>query len=306
LADGHQVVLLNRGSRPQPWEGDPLPEIHCDRNDAALLAASVAQEQFDAVIDMILYNAEQAQGAVAAFKEICKHYFMLSTRSVYVSDVTSPIREGDPLETNSDLAYGYHKAQAELVLQQAWREQGFPATILRLPAVYGEYDYQIRERYFIKRLLDKRSRILLPDGGAGVNQREYAGNIAAQLCFLLHKPESIGEIYNSGHAKVQTYRSLVETAMRVMEQPAELWSAPTSLFPAMPDLAAPRIHIQSTGKLEALGWVERYSIAEGLSRTISWLRDEPDEILPSHRNKEKHFDYALEDEIIAQHGVKLT
>ncbi|MCL2549261.1 MAG: NAD-dependent epimerase/dehydratase family protein, partial [Symbiobacteriaceae bacterium] len=218
----------------------------------------------------------------------------------------SPLRESDPREDNPDLSYGYHKVQAEKVLQQAIQDQGFPATILRLPAVYGEFDYQIRERYFIKRLLDKRYQILLPDGGAGVNQREYAGNIAAQLCFLLENPKSIGQVYNSGHAKVQTYRSLVEDAMEIMGHQATLYTVASQLFPAIPDLAAPGVHLQSTAKLESLGWQEVYSLREGLARTIAWLRQEPDEILPTHRNKDKHFDYALEDEIISTHGLKIS
>ena len=305
LYQGHQLILLNRGNHELPWVNADIEQAHCDRDDAVGFKAKMAQLRFDVVIDMILYNARQAEEAVVALQGMCQHYFMLSTRSVYAGNVTSPIRESDHLETNPEVAYGFNKAQAEQVLLRAHQQQGFPATILRLPAVYGEYDYQIRERYFIKRFLDKRTQMLLPDGGCGVNQREYAGNIAAQLAFLLQKPESIGQIYNTGHAKVQTYRALVEEAMSIMSHHATLYSVPTPLFPAVPDLAAPRVHMHSTGKLEALRWMERYSIREGLSRTITWLRQEPDEILPTHRNKSFHFDYALEDEVIASRGVLL-
>ncbi|MCL2497532.1 MAG: NAD-dependent epimerase/dehydratase family protein [Symbiobacteriaceae bacterium] len=306
LAQGHQLILLNRGSRPLPWLDAGITEIQCDRNDTATLKEKIAEHQFDAVIDMVMNDGEQAAGAVDVFLGHCKHYLMISTRSVYEAKVVSIIRETDPLETNPELAYGYKKVQAEKVLMQAYEEHGFPATILRLPAVYGEYDYQARERYFIKRILDGRTQMMLPEGGAGVNQREYAGNIAAQLCFLLTKPESKGQIYNSGHAKVHNFRTLVELAMGIIGHQMTLYSVAAPLCHLMPELAAPRIHVQSTGKLEALGWVEKYSVPEALARTIEWMRHEPDTILPSHRNKERHFDYAKEDEIITAHGVKLN
>jgi nucleoside-diphosphate-sugar epimerase len=298
--------LLNRGTRELPWTDVNIEQVLCDRNDTDGFTASLAGHHFDAVIDMILSNGDQARSAITALKERCSHYLMISTLSAYAPPYISPIHETDPLEQNPENAYGYNKAQAEEALMSAYREQGFPATILRLPAVYGEYDYQIRERYFIKRLFDKRTQMLLPEGGVGLISREYAGNIAGQLCFLIQKPESIGQVYNSGHTKLQTYRALVEDAMSITDQHMTLYSVPAPIFPGVPDLAWPSVIYQSTSKLESLGWVEQFTAKEGLARTIEWLRHEPDEILPTHRCKEKHFDYEQEDAVIAAHGVKIS
>ena len=304
---GHQLTLLNRGSSPIDESETRLTQLIGDRNDLSSLKAKLADEKFDAIIDMILYNGEQAKDAVQACLGNTKHYIMLSTRSVYASNVGSPILENDALETRPEVSYGFLKAEAENVLIEAHKTKGFPATILRLPAIYGEYDYQIRERYFIRRLLEKRPHILLPDGGAGVNQREYAGNIAAQVAFLLTKPESIGEVYNAGHGKVQNYRALVEDAMMIMQQPMQIYSIPAPLHPAIPDLAWAVVNIQSVAKLEALGWQEKYSPYVSMQRTIEWQRTRPlDEYLPTHRNQRQHFDYIREDALIAALGVKLV
>ena len=303
---GHQLTVLNNDSQPLPWLNQGVKHIHGDRNDEAQLTEALAGQEYDAVVDMILYNSTQAELIIKVLAGRLGHYLMLSTRSVYATPVSSPIREGDPLDQNPANAFGYNKAQAEGVLLEAYAKQGFPATIMRLPAIYGEHDYQIRERYFIKRLFDRRPHMLLPDGGAGVNQRDYAGNIAAQAGLLLQKPQSIGEIYNCGHLRVQNYRALVSDAMKITGHQMALYSVPAPSFPVIPDLASPVVNIQSTAKLEALGWVERFTPYEGLARTIAWFSDQPDEILPNHRNKERHFDYQREDELIASIAVALS
>jgi len=305
LAAGHQVTLLNRGSNP---EAAALGVTHIvgDRNDPTVLLNVLAADEYDAVVDMILSDASQAAHIVQACSNRIGHYIMLSTRSVYAADVGSPILETDALEERPEMAYGYNKASAEQVLLSAFQDSGFPATILRLPAIYGEYDYQIRERYFIRRLLEKRPHILLPDGGAGVNQREYAGNIAAQVAFLLSKPSSKGQVYNAGHHKTQNYRAIVEDAIAIAGHPMAIYSIPALLHPAIPDLAWSIVNIQSTAKLEALGWVEKFSPYQALERTIAWQSTcAIDEYLPTHRCQRQHFDYLREDALLAALGVKI-
>jgi nucleoside-diphosphate-sugar epimerase len=305
IKQGHEPVLLNRGTQQTPWLERELEILTCDRNDTEGLRAVLKDKKFDAVIDMILNNGTQAEAAVEVFRERCSQYFMISTGSVYKAPILSPLRENDPLEDNIENLYGYNKVKAEEALGNAYRDFGFPATILRLPAVYGDYDYQIRERYYLKRLLDKREHILLPDGGLGILHREYAGNVAAQLCFLLGKTESYGEIYNCGHHKVQTFRQQIEEAMSILGMNVTFYAVAMSQFPAMTDLAYPMFFVQSTAKLEALGWVEAYSTRDGFEHTINWLKNVTLEIMPTHRNKEHHFDYAAEDAAIRDFGVKL-
>ena len=306
IAAGHHPVLFNRGSSPLPWNRDQVSQILGDRNDYADFAAKVKDQEFDAVIDMIMYNREQAEALISAFSAKKPHLIMLSTRGVYADPTNSPCYEDDLLIADSGYAYGYNKAEAEIALHLAYKENGFPMTILRLPAIYGEYDYQIRERYFIKRILDGRTRILLPEGGAGVNQREYAGNVAAQIVFMLEYPRSIGHSINVGHAKIQTYRSIVTDAMAITGHQMEIYSIPAPLHPAIPVLARPVVTTLSIAKLQSLGWQEEFTPYQGLANTIAWLKGEADEILPSHVNKAEHFDYEAEDRLILSHGIKIN
>ena len=68
LKKGHQVVCFNRGqSAPMP-EGARL--IQGDRYNRAEFERLMQAEKFDAAIDMICFNAEDAASSVRAFRGV--------------------------------------------------------------------------------------------------------------------------------------------------------------------------------------------------------------------------------------------
>ena len=306
LAHGHDVTLFNRGRTPNPF-ADQMATIIGDRKIPGDLAAKTAGQHFDAVVDMIAYDRKDTEDAVRAFNGRTKHYLMVSTRSVYRKPVAAPIHESDLIEDNPEVKYGYNKAQAENDLLQAYAADQFPATILRLPAVYGEYDYQAREWYFIKRLLDGRQQMLLPDYGFGINHREYAGNIAEQIAFLLAKGEvTYGQVYNSGHKHFSYYRDLVQKAADFIGQPVTFFGLANADMPWGVPLANEGARIVTTGKLEALGWHEPYSVEVALQNIITYFKENPiDQWIMSERQGKDLFDYQLEDELIRTKAVPL-
>jgi nucleoside-diphosphate-sugar epimerase len=204
-------------------------------------------------------------------------------------------------------AYGYNKRQAEIVLQNAQSNRGFPGTILRLPAVYGPYDYQAREWYFIRRFIDGRKRMLLPDYGMSVYQREYAGNIAEQLNFLMNRPESIGKIYNSGHRHFHHYKDLINLAATIQNTEISLYGIPANEMPWSVPLTEPKLFVSSTARLEQLGYEEPFNLEAGLKETIDYFKENPiNNWSFSERSKVNLFDYILEDKIIDEKAVKLN
>lgn len=303
LEAGHQVSLFNRGQHQNPGELADVQVIVGDRQQPGELQAKLREHQFDAAIDMVAYNAADVRTSVSALQGRVGHFLLISTRSVYKEAVVpAPIRESDRLEDDPAMAYGYHKAQAEGELMEAHRANGFPGTVLRLPAVYGPFDYQVREWYFIRRLLDERQRMLLPDYGWGVNQREYAGNVAEQLAFLLDHPESIGQVYNSGHRHWQNYRDLIKLAGDLFGRQLELFGLTKEEIPWKVPLSEPGLYVLSTGKLESLGYRERYDLRTALQLTMEYFRANP-VVGPwtfETRQNRQLFDYRLEDELLSR------
>ena len=144
LEAGHQVTVFNRGQTV-----DELPSavtrIHGDRNAPAGLAQALAAADYDAVVDMVLYDSAQAQRAVAQLAGRTEHYLFISTGQVYLVreglarpfieedyDGGTPVPEPEPgTYDHEEWRYGVDKRDAEDVLARAWQARRFPVTTLR-------------------------------------------------------------------------------------------------------------------------------------------------------------------------------
>lgn len=301
---GHQITIFNRGQTAVPVWFDGVTLLQGDRKRTEDLQRAAIGE-YDVVVDTVIYTPEEASQAVNLFRGRVGHYIMISTGNVYKLDrLPAPHREGDELEDDPQFSYGFNKRQAEDVLFDAYQEHGFPAVALRMPSIYGPWDYQAREWYFIKRLLDGRTRFLLPDAGLGVFHREYAGNIADQLLCLMSTPASRGEAYNAGHRHFQTCTQLLQMAAQLSGQEVEIYTIPRGNMPWSIALCPSLVYYQSTEKLVRLGYRERVDLQAGWEQTYRYYRENPVTDWQFQRNSHVDlFDYAKEDLIIDEQAT---
>ncbi|QOR33734.1 NAD-dependent epimerase/dehydratase family protein [Clostridium sp. 'deep sea'] len=306
LQEGHELTLFNRGKTANPFQGK-VKLIKGDRKLSGDMLQKTKTHNFDAVIDIIAYNENDATEATRTFLGKVNHYIMISTRSVYQQPILCPIRESDKLESDPNSSYGYNKVLAENKFLEAYKNSVFPISILRLPAVYGEYDYQAREWYFIKRLFDSQREMLLPNFGLGINQREYTGNIANQISCILKNPQkTIGKAFNSGHKHYNTYQELVQIAANLMGKTIKFYGIKNKDMPYYVPLASDGVRVCSTGKLESIGYVEKYSVVDGLTNMIKYFTDYPiSEYLFAKRQNVNMFDYTFEQSLINNKAIEL-
>ncbi len=219
LARGDKVTLLNRGTLPDPF-GARVERLRADRTTAEL-ARVVAGRRFDAVVDLAGYTGDDARSAVAALGERVGHYVFISTGQVYLvregcrlpareADYDGPVMPRPP--DGPDLPeweYGVGKRGAENALDAAWREQGFPATRIRIPMVNGENDYYRRLDGYLWRMFDG-GPVILPDGGRQPCRHVYGDDVARAVVALLGRRETFGQAYNLAHSEAPTLRQLLE------------------------------------------------------------------------------------------------
>ena len=92
------------------------------------------------------------------------------------------------------------------------------ATHFRYPYVYGPYQLQPREWCVVRRILDGRPHIVLPDGGLLLQSYGYTENVAHALLLCIDRPEvSAGQIYNCADAETLTLRQVVEILAESLE-----------------------------------------------------------------------------------------
>ena len=135
--NGHNVFILNRGSRPQPTGVTP---IIADRHD---LSNKLRGRHFDAVVDVTAYNADDVNDLLDGFDSF-DSYIFISSSAVYPETLPQPFKETDKCGENIIWGkYGTDKISAENSLFSRIPE----AYVLRPPYLCGPMNNLHREAF---------------------------------------------------------------------------------------------------------------------------------------------------------------
>jgi len=133
---GYTVTVLNRAAgsvRPVPAGVETLV---ADIRDSAAVAAVLGTRTFDVVADFVTFLPEQARAAVELFRGRCGQYLFISSASAYQKPPARlPITESTPLR-NPFWQYSRDKIACEDVFMAAYRDAGFPVTVVRPSSTY--------------------------------------------------------------------------------------------------------------------------------------------------------------------------
>ena len=131
----HEVVMFNRGQHRDPPPPD-IRVIHGDRKDREDFEAKIGAEKWDAVIDMISFNADDAASALRACQGRVGHFVHCSTVMTYGPPFAGiNLSETAPLQGTS--GYGLGKIAADNLLLEAHARDGFPVTIFKPSYTHG-------------------------------------------------------------------------------------------------------------------------------------------------------------------------
>ena len=171
-AEGHDLWLLNRGNRSAE-----LPQnvrlITGDINDHTdEVMAKLGEETFDAVCEFIGFHPEQVERDIKLFSGRTKQYVFISSASAYNKPARQHvITEGTTL-ANPYWEYSRNKIACEAVLMQAYRETGFPMTIIRPSHTYCEREVPVGVHgsngswQVLKRMIEGKPVIVHGDGSS--------------------------------------------------------------------------------------------------------------------------------------------
>jgi nucleoside-diphosphate-sugar epimerase len=131
LERGFEVTLLNRGMTSKR----PLPSgarvLHADVRDVDAVRSALGDERFDVVANFIAFTPEHVQADLELFSGRVGQYVFISSASAYQTPpLRLPIVESTPLR-NPIWPYSMAKIACEDLLVRAYRDDGFPVTIVR-------------------------------------------------------------------------------------------------------------------------------------------------------------------------------
>ncbi|MEX0683380.1 MAG: epimerase [Dehalococcoidia bacterium] len=291
-----------------------VEHIHGDPHFAQTIEDALRGRQFDVVL--AVYGRIRFQAEVLAGR--CERFIAVGGFPVYAGfrdpAASRPYgmkllaNEASPIVTEDA---GSDAARASYKIYQTQRRVfdlhdggAFQATYFRYPLIYGpRQGGPLHEWPVVRRVLDRREHIIMPDGGLTIMTRCAAENAAHCVLLAVDQPEvAAGQIYNCADDEQYSYRQWMELIVDYMGGSLKMLSMPEVL--AKPGwclspqyLDAHRIVDATKANLE-LGYHDVVSPREALHQTVDWLIAHPVTIAeyPALRDR---FDYQAEDRLIS-------
>jgi CDP-glucose 4,6-dehydratase len=193
-----------------------------------------------------------------------------SSDKAYGQHDTLPYTEETPLRGRHP--YDVSKSCADLIAQSYSATYSLPVAITRCGNLYGGGDLNWSRIVpgTIRSVLRGERPIVRSDG---TSRRDYLYvEDAAHACLRLaealeSQPEVAGQAFNFGHNRPLTVCEMVERILALCGR-ADL--TPEILGAASGEI--PHQYLDSSRARAMLGWEPRFSLDEGLKRTIAWYR----------------------------------
>lgn len=204
LDDGWTVALGSRSRSLGSSLADLIARgaeiVVMDRTESGSLRQAIGSGA-DLLLDTISYDGSDA-AQLLDVQEAVGQLVTISSASVYCDEqgrtldeasstgfpeLPVPITEQQSVVPPGPDTYSTRKVAMERVLFDGAR---IPATVLRPCAIHGPHSRHPREWWFVKRLLDRRTRIPLAYEGGSRFQTSATVNIAALISAITEKPET--------------------------------------------------------------------------------------------------------------------
>ncbi|WP_173921840.1 NAD-dependent epimerase/dehydratase family protein [Agromyces sp. Marseille-P2726] len=233
---GDELTLLNRGrstTRP-PVVG--ARQLIGDAHDAASIAAAVGDQTFDVVANFRAFSAEQVAADIDFFEGRCAQYVFVSSASAYQKPVmTLPITESTPLR-NPYWQYSRDKIAAEDLLMAAYRDRGFPATIVRPSHTYDATLVPILGGWTAIDRVRRGLPIIVHGDGTSLWTLTHTRDFAVAFAGLLGNDRAIGEAFQITSDEVLTWNHITALLARAAgAEPQTLHVASEAIARELPD-----------------------------------------------------------------------
>jgi len=281
---GMEVTLLRRGMRV----AEVAENVRCitaDIADEAAVDAALGKQSFDAVVDWIAFTPADIERDIRLFRDRARQFVFISSASAYQKPCGHYlITESTPL-ANPFWQYSRDKIACEERLMQAYRDEGFPITIVRPSLTYGDTQIVLAVNSWQKSFtaVDRMRRgkqVIVPGDGTSLWVITHNSDFAQGLVGLLGHGQAIGHAFHITGDEVMTwdqfYRLTAQAAgveARIVHIPSDFIAAclPDELGNLTGDKAVSVVFDNSKIKRFVPGYCAKVRFAEGIRRSIDWF-----------------------------------
>ncbi len=290
LKNNVEVTVYNRGNR-NLYAHHEVEQIIGNKQDGEAFYNQMKNRQFDAVIDMICYDANGAENLLKTFSHNTGHIIVCSSSAAYERPFKIlPATEAEGRYTGTSFLYAKNKAQMEIYLEKRFEEDQLPITIIRPSLTFGEGSQNLgvlRQNYGIAhRIKNGKPLVMFGDGTVPVNFT-FAPDLAKGFVGVIGKKETFGETYHVTSEEMHLWNDLYEEfgkiigiAPKIVHIPAEL------LFKASPKLCEhlyvekmyPMLYDNTKIRTVIPNFKAEISLHEGLKYILKWFEAESNTI----------------------------
>ena len=288
LERGIELTLLNRGRHANlPPAG--ARTVTADIEDGPAVSRALSGESFDVVVDWIAFEPAHVERDLALFRGRTRQYIFISSASVYQKPVGHYlITESTPL-ANPYWSYSQQKIACEERLMRAYREEGFPVTIVRPSHTYGETQFALAVNSWAKSYtavdrMRRGKKVIVPGDGSSLWVNTHNTDLAKGLVGLLGREQAIGHAFHITSDEVmswdQWYRVTAEAAGAepdLIHIPSDFLAAcvPESRGGLTGDKALSVVFDNTKIKRFVPDYCATVPYTFGIRRTLAWFDAEP-------------------------------
>ena len=285
---GIDLTLVNRGQRKVSLPAG-VKSLSVDVHDVSTAQKVLGDLTYDVVVDWVAYTPDDIERDLQLFRGRTRQFIFISSASAYQKPGTHYlITESTPL-ANPYWDYSRNKIACEERLMNAYREEGFPVTIVRPSLTYGDTQIPLitnswEKPYTIVDRMLKGQKIVVPGDGTSLWVITHNSDFAKGLIGLLGHEQAIGHAFHITSEEAMTWDQYTQIVAAALGVEARIVHIPSDFIIAcIPSLEGSLIGDKSVSVVFDNSKIKRFvpgycattRFSEGIRRTLAWFQADP-------------------------------
>jgi nucleoside-diphosphate-sugar epimerase len=281
---GIELLVLNRSrssARPLP---PGVSMLRADMREPGSVRDEIGDREFDAVVDWVAFTPEHVRTDIELFRGRTGQYVFISSASAYQTPpARMPVTESTPLR-NPYWQYSRDKIACEDALVTAYRDEGFPATIVRPSHTYDETSVPFDGGWTVLGRMLAGKPVIVHGDGTSLWTLTHHDDFARAFVPLLGHPRTLGEAIHITSDDVLTWNQIAETLAAALGVTARLVHVPSDAIAAADPgwgagLLGDKAHsmVFDNAKLRGIvpGWRAVIPFEQGARQIVEWYLADP-------------------------------
>jgi nucleoside-diphosphate-sugar epimerase len=281
---GYSVTQITRGLTSDRPAIDGVVTVRGDAEDPASIRAAIGEADFDVVANFRAFVPSQVATDIDLFTGRAGQYLFISSASAYQKPIAAlPIVESTPLR-NPFWQYSRDKIACEELLVAAYRDTGFPMTIVRPSHTYDGGNMPLPGGWTaFQRMLDGKPIVVHGDGTSWWTLT-HSRDFARAFVGLFGNPHALGSAVQITSDEHLTWDDITRMLGRTIGvEPVITHVASERIARELPELGpwllgdwAHSVIFDNT-RIKTLvpGWVATTPFSEGAADIADWYLSTP-------------------------------